>query len=136
MSNTAPNAMNTQPIQGVRPDATSCAPPIRLNMAQAKASHAASQFENARHLRKNSPTSSMVARRALRRSGTRADNLIRMRVSDSRTQPVQAPTQPAPNAADQLRAALLRRLLEAQQEQADQLTREAEGKGTILDIRV
>lgn len=132
----SPNARNTQPIHGERPAAIIWTPPSTLRSAHANASHAATQFENARQRRKNSHTTRMVARRALRLGAPTTDNRIRMRVSETRIAPAQPAATPGPNAADQLRAALLRRLLEAQQEQAQQIAREVEGKGTVLDIRV
>lgn len=132
----SPKATKTQPIQGARAAAIIWAPPSTLTRAQANASQAAAQFENARQRRKNSPTPRIVARRALLSRPPATDIQIAMRVSEPRIAPIQAPAPSGVNAADQLRAALLRRLLEAQQEQAEQIAREVEGKGTVLDIRV
>jgi hypothetical protein len=78
----------------------------------------------------------MVARAVLRTPMRRADDLIRMRVPESRVSPPQASPAPPPGPRERLQAALLQRMLEAQQEQAEQLAREAQGKGTVLDIRV
>lgn len=46
------------------------------------------------------------------------------------------PTAQVDNKRAMLQAALLRKTLEAQQEQSDELVRMAEGKGQVVDIRV
>jgi hypothetical protein len=58
-----------------------------------------------------------------------------MNVSGANAQPI-APVQQTESKRVALQAALLKKALEAQQRETDELQRQLEGKGQILDIRV
>ena len=59
-----------------------------------------------------------------------------MRVDPPRSQPVASQPERVDALREKLQLALLKKSLEAQQESAAEILRQAEGKGSVIDIRV